>query len=222
LAPFSACRPRDGKNSQAKAENNEIIWIVRPIVTTEEIMEQINKIGIPLPLPTLGLSGNVVLDKIVNLGKTVWDIIEGSKPSADLSWGYANALPKGVGGGDQLEGFSDTQHNSFSFQGKNAFGEEVWSMTVTLVHKFGGKYNGKGAFIDGAAAIPSKVKVAAGYNTFFKAEKVSVTNVGSAGSPVAQLVISVNFGVNSPLVSSQKTKLAVFRGDNKKADLKDH
>jgi hypothetical protein len=159
-------------------------------------------------------AANVILDKVINLGKKVWKIIEDGKPVVSVKYDYANALPKGVDGPQDLAGFSPLQFRSFRETGVNGFGVTVYDVTYTVVHRYGGSFKGKGRYLDAVAVVPQHVEVAWLYSVEFNVTKVSVANVGTHDNPVAAMTLESFFRVSTMVKELQSRGVFDIRGDS--------
>ncbi len=158
-------------------------------------------------------TGGVELGAIVNLGKSIWSVIEKNAPVANTEYDFANALPAGVKSAASLSGFSDIQHKSIRMYGENAFGMKVYDITYTLVSQYGGSYLGQGKYLSTVAVIPSTVSVLIGYKLDLKVTNAAVVNVGTDKEPVGSVVLNVGLKIESPLKVIVKTVVYQFRGD---------
>jgi len=155
----------------------------------------------------------VSLSQIVNLGKQVWDIVKKGKPVANVEFDYANALPRGIVDVAELNGFSDLQFKSYRISAKNLYGASVYNIVYTMVHQFGGSYDGQGSYLSTVSIIPSSVTVLWGYTVDYKVAKVAAVNVGTAENPVGSLLMDLKFKVSTVLKSHETNTLVQFRGD---------
>ncbi|NBT57898.1 hypothetical protein EBT16_03840 [bacterium] len=155
----------------------------------------------------------VVLDKIVNLGKKVWTVIENGRPVVNVDTQYANALPAGVRAQD-LENFSALQFRSFRRYGVNLYGATVYDVTYTLVHRFGGQFEGRGAYVESATVLPQNVQVLWGYNVNFAVENVSTVNLGTKENPIASVALETSLTVKTVLQEIRIKNIYEFRGDS--------
>jgi hypothetical protein len=156
---------------------------------------------------------SVVLDKVVNLGKKMWTVVENGRPVVNVRSAYANALPSGVRAED-LENFSSLQFRSFRHYGVNLYGVTVYDVTYTLAHRFGGQFNGQGAYIESATVLPQNVEVLWGYNVNLNVEQVSAVNLGTKGNPVASLAMETALTVKTVMKEVRIKHLHEFRGDS--------
>ncbi|NBX77432.1 MAG: hypothetical protein EBQ92_12830 [Proteobacteria bacterium] len=155
----------------------------------------------------------VVLDKVVNLGKKMWTVVENGRPVVNVKTAYANALPSGVRAED-LENFSSLQFRSFRHYGVNLYGITVYDITYTLAHRFGGQFNGQGAYIESATVLPQNVEVLWGYNVNLNVEQVSAVNLGTKENPIASLAMETGLIVKTVMKEVRIKHLHEFRGDS--------
>jgi len=159
----------------------------------------------------------VLIDKIINLGQKVWSVIEKGRPMVNINYHYANALPAGVRPGE-LEGFSPLQFQSVRHTGVNFYGATVYDVTYTLAHRFGGRFDGVGAYIEGATVLPQDVEVLWGYTVNMNVESVSTVNIGTRENPVASLAMETLLSVKTVLQDVQMRNIHEFRGDSERVN----
>jgi hypothetical protein len=159
-------------------------------------------------------AANVILDKVINLGKKVWKVIADNQPVLNLKFDFANALPKGVTSASDLAGFSDLQFKSFVYSGVNGFGAEVFKVQYTVVYQFGGAFSGKGSYIAAASVVPQDVSVLWGYDLGMDVQNVAVSNIGTSESPVAGLTLMAHIKVSTVLKKTEVNEIFAIRGDN--------
>ncbi len=198
--------------------NNELGLTIytQEVATPIEVQQQILAMdGGAYAIDDLGSSLKDI-NEIINLGEKIWKIIEKNKPVVNVKYAYANAVPKGIKGPEELEGFSPLQFKSFRKFGKNGFGSTVFDVTYTLAHRFNGQYQGRGRFLDAVTVLPHKVEVLWGYTLNFNVARVSTANVGSEKEPVASVAMEMDFQISTILKASQYRNLYEFRGDSKR------
>ena len=159
---------------------------------------------------------SVSIDAIENLGRKAWDIIKANQPVADISFSFANALPRGITSADELDGFSDIQHRSVRMWGTNLYGITVYDVTLTTVHQYGGSYEGKGQYLATVSVIPSSVSVLWGYTVNYSVDNVTTTNGGSKADPIAMIALNAKFKVETVMKKTETNTVYQFRGDSKK------
>lgn len=160
---------------------------------------------------------DVILDLIFNTGKQVWEIIKENQPVVDVKYDYANALPSGVRGASELDGWSGLQYQSFHVWGENGFGVKVYDLTYTVVHQYGGNYNGKGRYLETVSVIPQNLDVMWGYTFNFNTSKISVTNVGTKDDPVANIVMELTMKISTVVQKHEERVIFDIRGDSSEA-----
>lgn len=154
----------------------------------------------------------VVLDKIVNLGRKVWSVVEKGRPVVNVGYEYANALPEGARSSD-LENFSQLQFRSIRHYGVNMYGVTVYDVTYTLAHRFGGSYEGRGAYLEAVTVLPQEVQVLWGYQLDLNVESVSIANLGTRENPIASIALETSLRVSTVLQDFRLKNIHEFRGD---------
>lgn len=157
--------------------------------------------------------GEVDLATIVNIGEKVWKVIQDNKAVLNTKTTYANALPKGLNGSD-LENFSSPQFRSFRMYGKNLFGMTVYDVTYTVVHRYGGTFEGKGKYVENVTVLPHQVSALWGYNVNMLVSNVSASNVGSKESPIGSVMMEMYFRVSTVFKVMEYRNVFEFRGDS--------
>ncbi len=188
-----------------------------------EFLEQIEtpkNFEVKLAKPTLSRGDmdvkdlTVLFDQIVNLGKKVWALVESNKPVVNVSYLYANALPQGVRSSEDLDSFSPLQATTYRLRGENLYGMTVYDLTYSLVHRYGGSYQGRGKYLENVAVVPTALDVLWGYTVDYKVEKVSTVNTGTRENPVGSILLETNFKVSTVIKSSESHSVYDFRGDS--------
>lgn len=151
---------------------------------------------------------------IQNLGKKVWTVISDNAPVANLQYDYATGLPQGVTSAAELNSFSDLNFETWAFKTTNMLGNALVNVEYTLVHQYGGSYQGRGKYLATVAIIPSKVDVSWGYKLDMKAVTVSSVNVGTAEEPVASVTLEMSYEIRDFMQTIARRKLFQFRGDS--------
>lgn len=158
-------------------------------------------------------TADVIIDKIINLGKKVWAVIELGRPVTDIRVDTANALPKGVLCWSDLAGWSPTQSKAFRITYTNGFGGQVVNFAFRVVYTTGGSYKGQGKYITNATIIPSQVEVAWGYTFSAETEIPTVYNAGTATEPLAGMNLNMKWAVKTVMKTDLRTESFVVGGD---------
>lgn len=185
---------------------------IEEVATPQEVIRELSRYN-PRSF-SAGSDELVIIDQIINLGEKIWTIIEKNHPVVNINYQYANALPQGVKNSSELEGFSDLVFRSYRMYGKNLFGITVYDVTYTLVHRYGGSYNGKGRYLENVTVLPHNVEVAWGYTVTLNVNSVSVLNVGTKENPIGAVTMGLDFNVHTVLKSADFKSVFGFRGDS--------
>lgn len=156
---------------------------------------------------------NLVLDKVINLGKKIWDVLEKGRPVVNIKTDVATALPMGSRCWLDLQGWDRPKSTLYGVKYKNAYGIEVVNFQFRLLTLSGGNVDGKGKYIGYATVMPAQVDVAWGYTLNSEVEVQSVFNMGSKEQPVGGLQIALKYSVNTVMKHSQES--VVFFVDGK-------
>lgn len=187
-----------------------IVTTIQQVETPVEVKNALAKASIN-HRPDEG--GGITLEQIVNIGRQIWAVIEANKPVVDIKYDYANALPLGLTSSSRLTNFSDMQHTSYRMSGKNGWGVTVYDLTFTVVHQYGGQFEGKGRFLESVSIIPSHLDVMWGYTVNFDVGSIRTTNAGTAADPIGSIIMGMKFKVSTVIQSSETNILCHFRGD---------
>ncbi len=154
------------------------------------------------------------INEIVNLGEKIWKLIEKNKPVLNAKNAYANAVPRGVKGPEELENFSTMNYKSFRKHAKNMFGSTVFDVTYVLAHRYNGQLKGNGRYLDAVTVLPHKIDVLWGYTLNFGVTRVSTANIGSEKDAIGAVVMELDFNVSTIIKASAYKNLYEFRGDS--------
>lgn len=169
----------------------------------------------PEPGFGFGTGPVAILDQLVNLGHKVWRIIQQNQPVIEANYKYANAIPKGTTATD-LEYFSPIVHKSHRIKVRNKMDRVVVDLTYTTVHRYGGKYDGQGSFLERVSIVPSKIVASYNYKVNFDVINVTVANVGSKEEPVASMGVDALIEYGSTFKKTSRRIMFEFRGDSPK------
>ena len=158
-------------------------------------------------------SDDIDIDKIIAIGKKIWEIIEAGKPVVDYKNDWAGAVPKDVDWMD-LEGFKAANWGTFGWTFKNTYG----MTTVEFLWKFAwtckGSYNGHGQFLMNVGTAIEKIYAAWGFTVNVQATvDQTPVNYGTKVDPIAGLNIEVTMDVKTVLQSQTARCRVNVRGD---------
>lgn len=142
---------------------------------------------------------NLVVDKVINIGQKIWNVVEKGKPVANYSSSKATALPANATRWDQLESWQAPKSKVVSVVYKNAYGMEVVRFTYRIILLYGGSVNGVGKYIGYASVEPLEMTTAYMYTFNAKASVETVFNMGTSLNPLAGMILNINWTVETVL-----------------------
>ena len=153
----------------------------------------------------------VIVDRIINIGTKIWNVVEAGRPVANYQNNRATALPQGARTWDQLENWQRPRSRVVGITYKNLYGIEVAKMVYRIVLLAGGSVEGKGRYIGYASVEPLEVNTAFMYTMNASANADSVFNLGTRQNPVGGMILNINWTVSTVLM--QRTGTATFTLD---------
>ncbi|PRP89742.1 hypothetical protein PROFUN_00084 [Planoprotostelium fungivorum] len=161
------------------------------------------------------LPAGVDIDQVINIAKSVWNIIEGGRPTLNTSFDYATAVPSGVTEWTELEYWADPVTASYSAWVENIFKVKILELNYTVIAMPMGQYQGKGQYLTNVGIIPTIVRAPWSYTLSASTNVHGIVNVGSKDSPIAALQIDLNWGASWMFKKFTKTEAYYVRGDGK-------
>jgi len=163
---------------------------------------------------------DVIVDKIINIGKKIWAIVDAGRPVVNIKVDTANALPAGVRCWDELEGWNAPQSHLYQVDYENGFGSIVVSYGFRVSFISGGSYKGKGQYITLASVTPANVDVSWGFKLDAVATVPMVFNQGSKQDPLAGMQLVMDWKVESPLTQIRRAENFFVNGKGQFQKLK--
>lgn len=142
---------------------------------------------------------DVQIDKIINIGKKIWNIVQAGKPVMNIKTDVATALPAGVKCWQDLENWSMPESHTYETSFENLYGMTVASFKYRVVFVPGGSFKGAGAYVGYATVLPVEATASWGFSLNAEASVPVVYNMGSKSSPVAAMQVNMKYVVESPL-----------------------
>jgi hypothetical protein len=168
--------------------------------------------------PNFGLDpldqASIMVDKIVNLGKKIWAVVEKGRPVVSVQTYVANALPQGLQCWSDLTGWQIPQSKVYRVQYENAYGMNVVDFAYRVTFTAGGSLNGQGKYITNATIMPADMNIAWGFTFNANAEVPSVFNTGSREQPVAGMQLLMKWNVDTVMNHVEQTETFYVGGDN--------
>ncbi len=156
--------------------------------------------------------------EIIAFGKEIYKIVEAGKPVINTSYAPISVLPLETKYGQditpmKLANWKSPKFTKFKVSYKNGYGSEVVAFTYNVNMSYGGKFEGKGAYITNAQIVPEKITVAWGYTFNAKMALVGLTNVGTDEEPVAGATLVLSYSV-STVIKEDKNNMSLFIDGN--------
>lgn len=155
---------------------------------------------------------DVIVDKIINIGKKIWAIVDAGRPVVNIKVDTANALPAGVTCWDQLEGWKAPTSKLYQVAYENGFGAQVITFNFRVNFISGGAYKGQGQYITLASVQPALVDVAWGFRFDAVATVPMVFNQGTKMDPLAGMQLAMNWKVATALQEIQQAENFFING----------
>ena len=149
---------------------------------------------------------DIIVDKIINIGKKIWAIVEAGKPVVNVKVDTANALPAGIRCWNELEGWQAPTSKLYEMAYINGFGHAAVTYNFRVSFIAGGSYKGQGKYITLASVQPAKIDVAWGFRFDATATVPMVFNQGTHADPLAGMQLDMNWQVKSPLQEIQQAE----------------
>jgi hypothetical protein len=161
----------------------------------------------------------VILDQVINIGKTIWNIVEAGKPVVNFNSATANALPSGVRDWTDLQGWKAPRAYLYETTYQNFYGMDVVKFSYRVVYTYGGNIDGKGAYLAQVSVQPAKIDVMWGYTFDADVTVPSVTNAGTRENPVGAAQLVINWKVNTVLKDTRTSQAYYMTGLGEFSDL---
>ena len=141
----------------------------------------------------------IIVDKVINIGTKIWNVLEKGKPVASYRNAKATAVPQNITAWQQLEGWKNPQSKYYEIVYKNLYGVEVAKLVYKIIYLSGGSYKGQGKYIGYVSVEPQEFKTAYLYTFNVQAAVESVYNKGTSANPIAGMIININWTVSTIL-----------------------
>ena len=158
-------------------------------------------------------AADVVVDKIINIGTKIWNVVEKGKPVASYRSAQANALPQNALRWDQLQNWQQPTSVVKAVVYKNLYGIEVVRFVYRIVLLYGGDVSGIGRYIGYASVEPLEMTTAYLYKFDAQAKVDAVYNMGSSANPVAGMLLNVNWTISTILKTSTESHTFTMTGN---------
>lgn len=160
--------------------------------------------GRPVTLPQIGLPGSgggitdpMTIQQWITVGERVWQLVANNRPTASVSTHRVSVLPASQEDWAQIEGWQGPAARTFEVVARNILGSTVVRNKYTIAWNYGGKYNGKGAYIGNLTMIPTDISVSFGYTLNSRVVVGDAVNIASTNDPVPALNFQVEYSVTN-------------------------
>ncbi len=147
---------------------------------------------------------DVVVDKVINIGKKIWEVVKAGKPVVSAKEMRATALPQGAKDWRQLQGWEAPRSRTYRIAYTNLYGMTVVDYSFRITYTYGGNVDGVGRYLTNVSVVPAKASVAWGYSFDSEASVPSVINLGSKTAPVAGMELQIKWTVKTALKHEQQ------------------
>lgn len=141
----------------------------------------------------------IIVDKIINIGTKIWNVLEKGKPVANYSQQKATAVPQNITAWQQLQGWSNPKSKYYEISYKNLYGITVAKLVYKIIYLTGGSYKGQGKYIGYVSVEPQEFTTAYLYTFNVQAQVESVYNKNTSENPIAGLILNINWTVSTIL-----------------------
>ena len=153
-----------------------------------------------------------VIDRIINIGKKIWAVVESGRAVVNYKTDVATAMPQGVKCWTDLQGWAAPQSRTYETSFINGYGTEVVKFKYRVIWIFNGSKEGKGAYIGYATAIPVNMEVAWGFNFDAEASVPAVFNQGDKQNPIAGMQMIMKYRVTNVLTNISQSQAYFING----------
>ena len=160
-----------------------------------------------------GVIGTIVT--IVNIANKIWGIIKENAPVVEAETKYAAAVPESASSPNQLYAWQGPAAYEYRLRAKNMYGPETVSVTYKVLFSYGGKFDGKGAYLTGVTIVPGAMSVSWGYKLSMSAfvPDTTITNLGTYENPLAAMQLKLSTKIASVLKEWDGNSVYLIKGD---------
>lgn len=149
---------------------------------------------------------DMIVDKVINIGKKIWAVVEKGRPVVNVRADVATALPAGAKCWLDLQTWRAPVSKTWGISFKNLYGVEVVRYVYRVIYLAGGSVDGVGQYIGYATVQPVELNVAWGYTFNSEVTVPAVYNMGSRSNPIGGLTLEVKWSVETVLKKTIQTQ----------------
>lgn len=164
------------------------------------------------PISSL-LPAGVSLETIINIGRTLWQIVKANRAQVDIKTDVGTATPQGIGCWTDLHGFANARSEYKTIIIKNFARMKAIEFSYRMIWLPGGSYKGQGKYVGYATMIPSNVYVIGGWKFDAQASMPAVFNQGTSADPIGALTMNMVYRAESHFSVTEQSQSYQMDGD---------
>lgn len=157
--------------------------------------------------------GTIAIDAIVNIGKSIWTLIQAGKPQINLDMNVASAVPQGIQSWAELDSWKDPIAKLYKTQLYTGNKRYLGDVYYRLVFTYGGHYRGIGNYLTNVTILPAQISVSYNKNFYAQTKVSEIVNHGTRANPIAGMTLDLIWGVESLTSKSMQSISLHVRGD---------
>lgn len=172
-----------------------------------ELQQELNQLGFETQDVVSDVDAVVtVFDKLWMIGEKIYPIVKKSEAVLDLKKPTWSVLPEGVTDSRELTHWQAPKYSAYEISYRNAYKMEVVKVRFVTQYAYGGKQDGRGAYLAHLTVVPSQLHVQIGFHLDTELQAKEALNMGSAEDPVAGFSFDVVNTVQSRMGSIRVSK----------------
>lgn len=157
--------------------------------------------------------GTIAIDAIVNIGKSIWTLIQAGRPKINLNMDVASAVPQGIQSWAELDSWKDPIAKLYKTQLYTGNKRYLGDVYYRLVFTYGGHYRGVGNYLTNVTILPAQVSVSYNKNFYAQTRVTQIVNHGTRENPIAGMSLDLIWGIESLTSKSMQSISLHVRGD---------
>lgn len=148
---------------------------------------------------------------LVALGESVYELVKKGRPTTKTTYAPISVIPKVDGQPADIfetEDWSVPRKRTYEIKYRNLYNVVITHFKFSVVYSYGGKYQGKGAYLTAVQVIPEYVKTLWGWDFEATMKLGGIQNQGSRSNPVAGATVMIEYTTSS--VMNTVTQVSSF------------
>jgi hypothetical protein len=159
--------------------------------------------------------GTIILDALVNIGKSVWNVIQAGRPKVNLDTDVASAVPQGISSWAELDSWKDPVAKLYRTQLLSVNQKSLGDVYYRLVFTYGGGYRGAGKYLTNVTIMPAQLSVPYLREFYAQTKVTELINHGTKDNPIAGMSLVLSWGIESVFNKTIQSISLHVRGDGK-------